>query len=231
MNLDFAGKVLVFMSIVVSAWMIKSGLVHFRGPSTVSVKGLSEKLVKSDQAVVNFTASVASNDLQQMNTEVLRIQKGVTQFLKENGFTEEEIRLSPPSITDRWSSEYMERKAEVRYIAKPNVMLDTENIDKVSSTVQKSGDLISQGITLSSVTISYYFNGLNAVKPEMVKEATEKAKESAQSFAALSNSSIGKIRSATQGMFSISSPTNDYDSNSSVMKKVRVVTDVEYYLD
>lgn len=231
LNSDVVGKVVLALAIVASAALLRSGMVHFRGPNTVNVKGLSERLVESDQAVVNFTASVASSSLEQINSEVLKIQKGVTDFLKQNGFTEAEIRLSPPSITDRWSNEYMERKAEVRYIAKPNIMLDTKNIGQVSTAVQKSGELISQGITLSSVSISYYFNGLNEIKPEMVREATEKARESAQSFAELSQSKIGKIKSASQGTFSISSPTNDYDSNSSVMKKVRVVTDVEYFLE
>lgn len=230
--LDLFGRVLTFIAVLAAAFMLQKGLVHFRAPqNTVQVKGLSERLVKSDQAVVNFAASIASANLTEMNTEILRVQKAMVDFLKSHGFGEAEIALSAPSISDRWSSDYSETKTELRYVARPSVMLDTQNIDKVNEAVQKSGDLISQGITMSSVSISYYFNGLNEIKPDMVKEATQKAKESAESFAELSNSTIGKIKSASQGTFSISSPTNDYDANSSVMKKVRVVTDIQYYLD
>jgi hypothetical protein len=60
----------------------------------------------------------------------------------------------------------------------------------------------------------------------MVEEATRKAREVAQKFAADSDSRLGKIRRASQGQFSIS----DRDKNTPYIKKVRVVSTVEYYL-
>jgi hypothetical protein len=50
----------------------------------------------------------------------------------------------------------------------------------------------------------YIFTRLNAVKPEMIEEATRNAREVAEKFAADSNSKLGKIRQARQGQFSIS---------------------------
>ena len=60
----------------------------------------------------------------------------------------------------------------------------------------------------------------------MIQEATEKAREVAMKFAKDSQSKLGKIKTARQGQFSIS----DRDSNTPQLKKVRVVTSVEYYL-
>ena len=48
------------------------------------------------------------------------------------------------------------------------------------------------------------FNGLNALKPDMITEATKNARASADRFAADSGSQVGSIRSANQGVFSIS---------------------------
>jgi hypothetical protein len=70
------------------------------------------------------------------------------------------------------------------------------------------------------------FEGLNAIKPEMIEEATKNAREVAVKFAKDSESKLGKIKSANQGTFSI----EDRDSNTPYIKKVRVVTNVTYYL-
>jgi hypothetical protein len=60
----------------------------------------------------------------------------------------------------------------------------------------------------------------------MIEEATRKAREVARKFAADSDSRLGKIRTARQGQFTIS----DRDANNPHIKKIRVVTTVEYYL-
>jgi hypothetical protein len=72
----------------------------------------------------------------------------------------------------------------------------------------------------------FLFEGLNDIKPEMIEEATKNAREVAQKFADDSGSKLGKIRTASQGYFSI----DDRDSNTPSIKKVRVVTNVDYYL-
>jgi hypothetical protein len=72
----------------------------------------------------------------------------------------------------------------------------------------------------------YIFTRLNEIKPEMIEEATRKAREVAEKFAMDSQSTLGKIKRASQGQFSIS----DRDKNNPHIKKVRVVSTVEYYL-
>ena len=93
----------------------------------------------------------------------------------------------------------------------------------------KQGELILKGITLESgwdCRPTFSFEGLNTIKPEMIEEATKNARASAQKFADDSGSRLGKIRSATQGYFTI----EDRDSNTPQIKKVRVVTNVDYSL-
>ena len=72
----------------------------------------------------------------------------------------------------------------------------------------------------------YVFTRLNEIKPEMIEEATTKAREVALKFAEDSNSKLGKIKRASQGQFSI----NARDKNNPHIKRVRVVSTVEYYL-
>ena len=61
----------------------------------------------------------------------------------------------------------------------------------------------------------------------MIEEATRNAREAAQKFATDSDSKLGKIKSARQGQFEIT----DRDANTPYIKKVRVVTGLDYYLE
>jgi len=67
---------------------------------------------------------------------------------------------------------------------------------------------------------------LNDIKPAMIEEATRNAREVAEKFAADSSSTLGKIKLARQGQFSIT----DRDQNNPHIKKVRVVSTIAYYL-
>jgi hypothetical protein len=91
-------------------------------------------------------------------------------------------------------------------------------------------ELGKQGIAIAGqdhgTRTEFLFTKLNDIKPEMVQEATKKAREVAEKFAKDSNSGLGKIKTARQGQFSIS----DRDSNTPYVKKVRVVSTLEYYL-
>jgi hypothetical protein len=60
----------------------------------------------------------------------------------------------------------------------------------------------------------------------MIEEATKNARQAAEKFAKDSGSTVGKIRNARQGLFTIT----NRDKNSPDRKKVRVVTTVEYFL-
>ena len=60
----------------------------------------------------------------------------------------------------------------------------------------------------------------------MGEEATKNARLTAEKFAADSGSGLGKIRSATQGQFSI----ENRDDNTPYIKRVRVVNTIEYML-
>ncbi len=63
----------------------------------------------------------------------------------------------------------------------------------------------------------------------MLKEAAGSARKAAEGFAHDANATVGNIKQASQGLFEIEAPFNEYDQ-STVMNKVRVVTRMEFYL-
>ncbi|MCK5665921.1 MAG: SIMPL domain-containing protein, partial [Thiotrichaceae bacterium] len=105
-----------------------------------------------------------------------------------------------------------------------------KNINNVRAVMKLLPELGKSGIAFTGsnyqAQTEYIFTRLNEVKPEMIEEATRNARAVAEKFAADSASKLGKIRQARQGQFSISAR----DKNSPHIKKVRVVSTVEYYL-
>ena len=69
--------------------------------------------------------------------------------------------------------------------------------------------------------------GLNDIKPQMIEKATINARAVADKFAKDSQSKLGNIRTASQGVFSI----DDRDENTPFIKKVRVVTTIDFSLE
>ena len=108
--------------------------------------------------------------------------------------------------------------------------------------------LVQKGIVLTSNPgqgqgVSYKFTGLNSIKPDMITEATRNARAAADRFAADSGAKVGGIRQANQGVFTILAAEQGSDTSepgefvapgagdSSLLKTVRIVTTVQYYLD
>ena len=198
---------------------------------TVTVKGLSEREFPADVVIWPIQFSAASNDLQSLYVTLEDNTAKVRQFLTQRGVEPDEITASPPVLTDKSAQQYgNSSRAEFRYAARQAVTVYSQHVDRVQAIMGALSDLGKQGIALTGgeyqSETEYLFTGLNAVKPDMIEEATRNAREVAQKFATDSKSTLGKIRSATQGQFSI----EPRDKNNRHIKKVRVVSTVEYYL-
>ncbi len=199
---------------------------------SVSVKGLAEREVGADLVVWPLTFESMSNDLNDLQTQVETKRLAIRRYLEAAGFDGTEISQSAPRIRDTQSEVvYGQATApKFRYIAQATLTLRTNKVAVVKEAIEKAGDLIGKGIVLVGEnygrTTEFLFTGLNEIKPAMIEEATKNARKAAEQFAKDSGSKVGKIRSASQGLFTIT----DRDMNSPDRKNVRVVTTVEYYL-
>ncbi len=73
----------------------------------------------------------------------------------------------------------------------------------------RQADLLREGVELSGSGISFTFTKLNDLKPEMIAEATRHARRSAEQFAKDSGASVGSIKTASQGYFSVGARDGD----------------------
>lgn len=197
----------------------------------VTVKGLSEREYPADTVIWPIQFTVASNDMSMMFDSIDRNTGLVRNFLVTKGIDESNISLSSPAVTDRQAQLYgSDQDVQYRYLANRTITVYSRKVDLVRAAINEIGALGKQGVLLNqdpyANRVEYSFTQLNEVKPDMVEEATKNAREVAEKFAKDSQSSLGKIKRATQGQFSI----YDRDNNTPHIKKIRVVSTVEYYL-
>lgn len=193
---------------------------------TVTVKGLCEKEVPADNVVLRIRYTANDNSLIDLRATVERNDQAIIELIKKAGLSDDEIKYNTASFTDRFEDGWVSENIKYRYTARQTISVFSSNMDavrKLQSTID--GDLLKLDI-LSSTYADYKFDGLNDIKPAMIAESLDKARESAEEFAKNSHSKIGKMRTASQGYFDIS----DLDENTPQIKKIRVVTTVEYYL-
>ena len=196
----------------------------------VTVKGLCEKEVMADKVIWPIVYKQGGNDLGALYNVVQDMNNTIIEFLHQAGVTDDEITVNSPSILDTRTNVYSDRKDYI-YIVTAGVTVCSEKVELVVKLQTEQAKLYGKGIPVGmednwSYPTTYSFTGLNDIKPAMIEEATINARQAAEKFAKDSKSKLGKIKTATQGQFSVS----DRDNNTPYIKNVRVVTNVVYYL-
>ncbi len=203
---------------------------------TVKVKGLAEKNVKADLAIWNIRFQSADNVLSVAKKNIENQEMVIKSFLEQKGFELSEFIIQGLNMQDAYADSYRDKNSiPARYTLNQTITVRTNKVDLVNSSYPEIGDLVSKGVSFNSYGngVSYLFTELNAIKPIMLKEATQNAYQAANEFAQNSNSKVGKIKSANQGVFSIL-PREEIPGQTEseqLNKKVRVVSTIEYYLD
>ncbi|WP_237067679.1 SIMPL domain-containing protein [Microbulbifer guangxiensis] len=222
----------MLLGLALLGWFATEAVERFKGyERTVTVKGLAEREVPADIVIWPIQFTAASNDLQALYRQIAGSSERIEGFLGEQGIAANEISVSLPAVTDRLAQQYGGgARPEYRYTALQTVTVYSRQVEKVRAVMDKLAQLGREGIAFSQNNyqgqIEYIFTGLNDIKPGMVEQATNEARQVAQKFAEDSDSVLGKIKRASQGQFSI----GDRDKNNPHIKKVRVVSTIEYYL-
>jgi hypothetical protein len=224
--------IFIFLGLSVLGYLLGNAAVEFKQfDRSVTVKGLSEREYQADIVLWPIKFTAAGNNLESLYNAIESNTSKIVSFLATKGIHADEITIASPAITDKSAQQYGgNARAEFRYTAFQTVTVYSKNIDIVREVMSSLPQLGKQGIVITGgnydTQTEYIFTRLNDVKPEMIEEATRKAREVAEKFASDSQSTLGKIKRASQGQFSISAR----DRNNPHIKKIRVVSTVEYYL-
>lgn len=235
-HLHYAGSLMIALSIALAGFF--PGYFYYKAKTDVNsvvVKGLSEMDVKADLAVWEMKYVVTGNDVSEAERKITDQTKIIQEFLRKNGFEDSEITIGRLETNDLNANPYGSNDRNIRFILNQTVIVKSRNVDLVSDVLNRSGDLVKQGIIFTSEygsPVSYLFTKLNEIKPQMLENATKNAIASAKQFAQSSNSKVGRIKYANQGVFTIlpREQTSSASETSQINKTVRVVSTIEYWL-
>ncbi len=221
----------LFLGLALLGYFLRNAAITFKQfERTVTVRGLSEQEHMADVVIWPIRFTETSNDLEELYGKLEENVTKVTDFLRNSGLPREEITINTPVVTDRSAQIYGESDYRFRYVASQTVTVYSSEVERVRGIMNNMGELGKQGITISGddyqYMTEYLFTRLNDIKPEMIEEATIEARKVAQKFAEDSDSRLGKIKTASQGQFSIS----PRDNNTPHIKRIRVVSTITYYL-
>ena len=241
----------IMAGLTLGGWLLGSQIKAIKlADRYVTVKGLVERTVKSDTAIWSLNFKEAGNDLPQVFARSEQDKATVIKFFADQGVSPSEISSGQIQVTDTQTNEYGNNRPLNRYIVQQAVTVESPDVDKIARAGAKTATLVQAGIVLAAggpgglSGIQYKFTGLNALKPDMITEATRNARAAADRFAADSGSQVGAIRSANQGVFSITAGgpggassggdeaayNAEQQADASIMKKIRVVSTIDYYL-
>lgn len=247
-NLTIIVSVIV-IGLILNGLILGRSIQRFKKEDrAISVKGFSEREVKSDLAVWSIKTRVADNDLAAGSKAIEEVKNKVIVFLKEKGFRDDEILLKGLSVNDKKAQEYDVNNALIsfRFIIDNTIQVRSSQVELIDKVSRMTDELLKRGVMISNRDeymgmVRYYYTKLNEIKPEMLTDATKNAKNAAIQFAKESNSRIGKLKRASQGLFSVidrdeslSGPAdaNMYSNGTNdLMKKVRVVVSVDYSIE
>ncbi|MEW6538754.1 MAG: SIMPL domain-containing protein [Pseudomonadota bacterium] len=213
--------------------LIGQGVIHARaGDRTVTVRGLSERNVKADLAVLPLRFTASGDVLSEVQTKIDGDLALVRRFLTAQGYPAQAIELGRLEVADTRSREYAAQNGGARFILAQTVIVRTNDVARVQATTRLLNDLVRQDVVLQDFQgPSYIFTKLNDVRPQMIAEGTAAARTGAEQFAKDSGTPLGPIRQATQGSFEILPRDGAAgDEAASIDKKIRVVTTITYSL-
>ncbi len=221
---------LVAVGLAVAGWFAAQGMARLRTADRfVTVKGSAEKIVDADLVVWPLAQTVGGNDLGAVQAQLEANTATIRAFLANAGFGDDEIVVSPPRLEDRWAYSFGDNRPPERYRYSNTVTLRSNRVKEALAALRRSGDIVAKGVMLNTEDgggPEFDYTKLNDIKPALIAEATANARKSAEQFAKDSGARLGGIRSANQGVVSI----EDRDRGSPQIKKIRVVTTVEYFL-
>jgi hypothetical protein len=229
---------LLALGIAAGGWFTGNALVKGRDADrVVTVKGVAEKQVDADLALWPIQFVVAEDDLKVAQTRLGDNARKVGAFLARHGIDATQVGLQDLNVTDTQANRYGGQNAARRYVISQTIMVRSIAPDTVFQASQKIGELVDEGVVLSSEGPmsggpTFLFTKLNDVKPAMIAGATANARQSAEQFAKDAHSKLGEIRRANQGLFVIlpRDQASGVREEKQRTKVVRVVTTVDYLL-
>ncbi len=233
---------IIYFAIILGVCLIISALIGSftfykvrSSVDTLSVTGSVRQKVTSDLAkwTSNFSRTVLVEELKSGYQAMQNDQRLVLNFFEDNGFTEEDVTISPVFMEQLY---LYDPEAPKENILRQTVEIQSTDVGKITSMAKNTQKLIDQGVIFSTQTLEYYYSKLAELRIELIPEAINDAKLRAEKIAEGSGKEIGVIKSANLGVVQVlpvnSTEVSDWGTydTSTIEKEVMIPVTVIFTL-
>lgn len=172
----------------------------------VNVTGSAHKNVQSDLVLWHASITVQAPTLLAAQESLRADASRLGVFLHSHGF--DDYRFAPPQIQELLARRHHKEddtteSVRVGYQLTQSISVRSPEIERLPQLVGNSGELIQQGVNISSDGLSYIYTKAGDAKVEMMAEATRDARSRAEQIATQGGRHVKELRSAHMGVVQI----------------------------
>lgn len=239
---------LIISSALISNAMDKTN----KDENRITVKGVAERRIKADKALINIVISKKSENLDELKKDISEREKLTIDLIKklkinENEYSIGNLRIQPnyteSSSNVKKSSENSATSTETPatnnkisdYDGVEVISIVTKNIDKAGEFYEKLAELKLQSSNIEINMPEYYITNLEKYKRDLIVDASRNAEIRAIEMLKVNNNEIGGLKNMNQGQFEVLADTEDVkkineDESNQIYKKLRLVVTATYLI-
>jgi uncharacterized protein len=221
-------------SLILAATIASFTLYRIRAlDNTLSVTGSTKERVVADTAkwgmqverIVDTDADVARG-FSQVAADMVQVKK----FLIAQGFAETDIEVQPTITGDHYQDNGEGRQVR-KILVSQSVSVTTRTVDLVAAASQKTIELAQKNIRFNAQQPQYLISNLPELRVKLIGKAIEDAKKRADSIATAMGQSVGRMKSANNGVVQVMAPdstaVSDYGEYDTSTKEKDVMLSVK----
>ena len=189
------GAALIVCALIVSHTALK---VKSLGQS-ISVTGAAFKPITSNYGIWSGTVSVTEPTLSVAYATITKDMQVARAFLNEEGYPDSSQKLSSVRIRRREDR----NGTPLSYSLSQTITIASDDVTRIATLANNASGLIERGLELNSSNPRYLFTGLDSLKLQMIRAATENATLRAKQIAESTGRTVGSPVNARVGVFQI----------------------------
>ena len=236
---------LIISSALISNAMNKAN----KDENRITVKGVSERRIKADKALINIVISEKSENIDELKSSISEKEKLATDLIKNLKISEEDYSIGNLRIQPNYAENSSNTKQQINvnsatvmpnskisdYDGIETISIVTKNIDKAEEFFEKLSELKLQSNNIQIDKPEYFITNIEKYKKDMVLDASRNAEVRAIEMLKVNNNEIGGVKNISQGQFEVLEDTEDVkkineNESNQIYKKMRVVVTATYLI-
>lgn len=232
--------------LIVSAALISNAIDKTNKlDNRITVKGVAEKRIKSDKALIKIIISDKDENLDNLKKEIDGKEKVIIEKLKnlkinENDYNIENLKIQPNyDKTKEKTSQNEEASISANrildYDGQEIISIVTGDIDKVKGFYENLLELKLQMENIEITKPEYVITNIEKYKKDLLIDATNNAEYRAIQMLKVNGNEINGLKNMTQGQFELLKDNEDIlnkdeEQQNQIYKKMRLVVTATYFI-